>query len=491
LIDGRTAPAARTLAWTLFSLVALAACGDDATPRRPDVPTCPDVATAPGTLAARAARFEAIIPEWHVRPGQDLLHSALLAGDLQTFEHVDISDNTGFWTAIYTASQAFRYRVTGDPEALGSLKRTLRGQRDLLRITGVEGLFARSYIDPALPGMPTRQALEDHYPDCDLSVSHCKRWNWVDEGPYAGRIFKSDVSKDEYSGHMFTMGVLWELIDDPEVRDVVREVSGAVARHLMTNSLEIHDIDGVVTTFGHMHPLALDDLPGFNAALTLSWFRVAIAATGDRDIESYYENCLLHHDKTACPDPAIPTHSPHPEYLSTMGLNLGCKTNWNNHNMAQLSMYNLLRHERDREARESIERAYVEQMWGSNDIYPMRDQHNTLFTFFWEVNRPRGTEFPRKELNDAVCVLKRFPDLKYEHAVDTTQYPQTCTDRFDRPMTNVVIPLERREIDNYHWANNPYRMQVVEEQRNHIESPEDYLLAYWFGRYFGLLGPEL
>ena len=121
----------------------------------------------------------------------------------------------------------------------------------------------------------------------------------------------------------------------------------------------------------------------------------------------------------------------------------------------------------------------------------MRTQQNPLFTFFWEINRHPDTPFPRAELDDAVCVLKQYPDEKYRRAVDTTSYPEACTDRFGEPMTDQVIPVHDREADNFQWTKNPYKIKVVSEDRTRIESPEDCLLAYWMARYYGILSADL
>src|SRR5262245_23123163 len=150
----------------LVGIALWAACGGETSTRQNEYPVCAEVATAPGALAAKAAVFDEIAQSLHVRPGQDLLHNARLAADLSTFEKAIISDNSGLWTSVYGASQAFRYAATHEPQALANLKRALQGSRDLMRITGVPGLFARSYVDPSLPGFPSGEELTAAYSNC-------------------------------------------------------------------------------------------------------------------------------------------------------------------------------------------------------------------------------------------------------------------------------------------------------------------------------------
>jgi hypothetical protein len=57
-------------------------------------------------------------------------------------------------------------------------------------------------------------------------------------------------------------------------------------------------------------------------------------------------------------------------------------------------------------------------------------------------------------------------------------------------MTDVVIPIDDTGMDNFLWFRNPYEMESEPENRRIVESPEDFLLAYWLGRHFGLIAPD-
>jgi len=452
---------------------------------------CDDQAGTAMTLAQKAEAMDHAAVTWHLPEGQDLLFSVHLKEDLQTFDKVGMSDNVGTWTAFYAASQSFRYAATRDPEALANLRRVIRGEHDMLEITGVPGLFTRVIVNPALPGFPSADQLAVWYPDCDLSVKHCKKFIEVTEGPYKGLWFKNDVSKDEYAAHMFSMAVAWELVDDPEVRERVADIVTQVGDHLIDHALNITDVDGKVTTFGAMNAAGFDDWPGFDAVLSLSWLRLATTVGGDK-YRDFYENCLLQKSgKKAC----IPGEEPKPYtvYIKDMvGLDLGCKTNWNNHNMAQLSMYHLVRNEDDPEIKALYRDALAHQLWAPTDPYPMRDQQKTLYTFFYLVNRDPSDPWPSVPAHDAICTMKRFRETKNHFPVDTTtQYPTVCLDRNDEPMTDVVIPIDMQAMDNCLWLGNPYKPEVDPGDPKIVESPEDYLTAYWMGRYFGFITPEM
>ena len=454
--------------------------------------TCDEVVGTRMKLHEKARRFDELAETLHIRAGQNLLWSVFMTEDLASFERVDMSDNVGSWTAIYSASQAFRYAVTKDNKALLNLKRVMKGQLDMMRITGVRGLFTRVIVDPSLEGFPSAQQLDSWYPDCDLSKRHCKRFVEVKEGEYKGKWFKTDVSKDEYPAHMFSMAVAWELVDDAEVRGMVQEIVCAVGDHLITNGLRIRDIDGEVTTYGKVFATALDDFPGFNAALALSWMKLAGVVCKEK-YEDFYRKCLLQLDVE---DPCIEGEAPRSylEYLPLAGLDLDCKTNWNNHNMLELAYYSLIRMEQDPVLRQIYWDAYKRYVWDADDPRPMRIQKNTLFTFFYLANMPEGEEFPKEEAREAICTMKRFPEEKSHHAVDTlSKYKTVCTDRSGEPMASVqdFIPIDEDSMDNYYWNRNPWKLKKEEENRRIVEFPEDYLVAYWMGRYFGFISEEM
>lgn len=471
-------------------LVALTACSssNDGPDKPEPYPQCDDSDT---NLGALAESYDQIARDLHIRPDQNLLHAARVQADLTTFDEVRLSDNSGFWTATYAAAQAYRYRVTEDPEALENLQRVLRGMEELHDITGVSGLFARSYVRLGLPGFPTEQALLDSYPDCDLSVAHCKRWNHG-AGAFEGYMFKNDVSRDEYAGHLFAAGIAGRLVDDPEVQRIARKIAVNTAVHLLDNAMTFTDIDGEPTTFGAMSPASFGGFPGFLAVQTLAWFKAATLLSDDPRIEGFYRHCMVREDLSQCAAPELATSDPFTTHLRTMGLDLDCQTNWNNHNMAQLAMFDLIQSEDDERLVRIYQSTLEQQMWDVDDPRPMKDQRNSLYTFFHEINRNPAL-VPRDEarVETAICVMKTFPAVKYKRAVDHSRFPETCLGRKDRPMTDVLIPIQERLVDNFIWTRNPYRLRpTTPEDRQYIESPEDFLLAYWLGRYHGLIDED-
>ncbi|MGC9044599.1 MAG: hypothetical protein ACP5KG_12180, partial [Myxococcota bacterium] len=78
------------------------------------------------------------------------------------------------------------------------------------------------------------------------------------------------------------------------------------------------------------------------------------------------------------------------------------------------------------------------------------------------------------------------------YPVDTlNRYSAVCYDRGDEPLTDIIIPINEYGIDNFLWIRNPYKLKIEPENRLLVESPEDYLLAYWMGRYYGFISEDM
>jgi hypothetical protein len=218
--------------------------------------------------------------------------------------------------------------------------------------------------------------------------------------------------------------------------------------------------------------------------------RVA-AAAGGATYQAWYDDCLLKRGgPTACPAGLSP--KPYPDYYANTGLDLGCKTNWNNHNMAELSMYALLRTETDPDLRATYQAALRDELWAPADAFPMRDQQNSLYAMFYLVNKAAADPWPAEPARLALCTMKRYPAAKNHFPVDNfAAYPAACEDRSSEPMSDQLIPIEERAADNFQWIGNPYKPETDPGDPTWVESPEDYLLAYWMGRWFGFISEEM
>lgn len=478
------------------------------------------------TLAEKAEKYDRLARNLHIHPEHKrIAHVTLAEGyteDNATYENVidwDTGENDGLWTGLYIASQAFRYAVTHDEDALDNLRLMMEGMENGMRITGVSGLFTREYITPNIVGMSCPSNPSAYVPSPDKKDN---RWVKVDTDgtiiiydgvnsqwvrtehkvpvEFAGYCWLDNVSKDEYSGHMLALGVTYLLVDDEGVRSKAAQLLEEVADHLISHDMATVDWDGRITEHGRYWPLALDDFPGFNAILSLSYIKMAAVASNRQDIADFYWNCLLQKNGPIdCIDqPGTPPQS-FADWLTFIGLYVGhdgCKSNWNNFAMTFLGMFTLVWYEHDPAMRWIYADAFENQMFTHNDNYrDMRKQHNAAWSMMASSMKNVGPGSTGQDIwavNDAICALRQFPKSKSMPSIDTGEdmFPTDydCESRFEGSyLTFDPVPVYLRCPGTFTWWSNPYSHWHCTENPRHIKHPADYLLPYWMGRYFGYI----
>jgi len=392
-------------------------------PPQEDWSDCPEKDYLSGlTLKEKAAYYDWIVPKLHQVPADEPEHaeysrvfkiecdgpipSSIVPDEQLPFCKHSLSENNGLWTSLYVASQAFRYAATGDEEALEQLRRTLNGTYQMLKITGKPGLFTRDFRDPRLPQQyciedeePWASAATDneHYaryiPPAEDMVGNqfikidedgCfMTWDpalndgaggWAKDTEhctdtrFAGFCWQMNVSKDEYSGHMFAAGIVAKLIDDPQIHDMAVDILGQVGHHLVDNNFWINDYDGRNTRYGSAHAMALDEMPGSNAIMALAWIKEAAVATGDPELIAVYNDCLLQlSGELECIDQPFETPRDYREYLNNMGLALGCNSNYDTISIAELNYFNLIWFEEDADLRTAYRDAFRGETQGPDN----------------------------------------------------------------------------------------------------------------------------
>jgi len=449
-----------------------------------DWPSCEEVEAEP-SLAEKAAYFDQVAREQHLS-GDGLLRNLTLTEDLQSIEKYHHVENTILWSGIYLGSQALRYAVTGDSRTLENAETVVAALRQLTNVTGVRGLYGRSFARPGV---------KYNY-DGSGTVS----WTDSTAAGYEGWSFRNDVSKDGYDGLIFGYALAMEHFEDPALLDDIRQLLAEIGEHLMQNGLNIIDTDGEVTEHGALYHSAWDDFPGFNALLASSFIKTIQTATADEELDDFYYACLMRmRDHVECPDIETTDLGAYIESMEGM-LNLflpNCKQNYDNFDMCYQAIYPLLRREKDEQLRERLLDVLRNNMFHTDDpdhqsIAPIG---NSFFTFAYAAligDGPDDDPVLADAVNEAVCTLKLFPAEKFERYIPAGVQDEVCRTRLDKPAAAEPIPLDVYAFDNYLWRLDFFEIQEERsENRRLIWSPEDYLLAYWLGRYHGLIGPDL
>lgn len=512
---------------------------------------CPEKEAIGGqSLHEKAAYYDWIVPKLHQVPATakghesySIVHSISCDAAIPTRIVADaalpsckhaLAENSGLWTSLYVAAEAFRYAATHDAEALAQLKRSLNGTYQQLKITGKSGLYARDMRDPSLPMQYCIEAEEPYASATDDNLKYeryvppgqgmvgnsfvkvdtdgCfKTWDktlndgkggWVKDGAhctdtrFAGFCWQRNASKDEYAGHMFAAGIVAKLVDDPEVRAMAIDILGKVGHHLVDNAFWITDYDGRPTRYGSSNALSLDEIPGSNALQALAWIKEAAVATGSAELTATYEDCLLQLSGTKkCINQPFEKPKDYRLYLDSMGLAKGCDSNYDTISIATLNYFNLVWFEQDPTLRDTYRQKFRANTKGPDsagrDLWNEADPFkNFIIVSSQERGKYEAAEMT-KLVKDAVCSLKRFPTDNINRAKNSTSYPAWCDSPRHGSLTAEPVPIEERCNSVFEWWGDPNERESCAENLKAAEPPAGFLLPYWMGRYFGYISADL
>ena len=516
-----------------------------------DWSTCPQQDDLHGVrLKDKAAYYDWIVPKLHQVPATVPGHEAysrvfaihcdgtvpdsIVPEDQLPGCTFDLSENNGLWTSLYVASQAFRYAATGDAEALAQLRRTLNGTYQMMLITGKDGLFARDFRDPTLPQQfciedeePYASAPDDNGryvrylpPDEQMVGNNFVRidadgcflsWHdsanggtgrWVKHAEhctdprFAGFCWQNNVSKDEYAGHMFAAAIVAKLVDEPDVRAIALDILGKVGHFLVDHDFWINDFDGRDTRYGSAHAMSLDEMPGSNAIMALAWIKEAAAATGDPELKAVYSDCLLQRSgEHACIDRPLESPRDYREYLPTMGLAMGCDSNYDTISIAELNYFGLIWYEKEPGLRATYRNAFRAATLGPDsagrnlwaEANPFR---NMILTSMMESNDYDAGEV-LSLIDSAVCSLKRFHTDNIRRAKDSSGHAPWCDSPRHGSLAEQPVPVDERCSSIFEWWGDPNERETCDEDLTTAQPPAGFLLPYWMGRYFGYIDAEL
>jgi uncharacterized protein (TIGR03437 family) len=126
--------------------------------------------------------------------------------------------DSALWTGAYLAAESFHYAVTKEPATLQSVSSALGALEALSAITG-DNRLARCMVltsSPFAAGIASEEAAN--------SIISNPPWFWVD-----------NTSRDEIVGAFFGLGVAFDLVDDPGIKQrvssLVTLLIGFISRH--------------------------------------------------------------------------------------------------------------------------------------------------------------------------------------------------------------------------------------------------------------------
>lgn len=170
-----------------------------------------------------------------------------------------------------------------------------------------------------------------------------------------------------------------------------------------------------------------------------------------------------------------------------------CQTNFDHFDMVLQAIYPLIRRETDPSLAPRLRGVLDVGVWRPPDpdmAPPLYEAQLSLYTMMVGGLADATPDDPvfTTALDEAICVLRRLPQDRTDKTVAAGTQEAVCSNRHGHPNTDHVIPLEERHYDNFIWRLDPYEIPEAHAGTpGLVHSPEDYLLAYWLGRFHGYL----
>jgi hypothetical protein len=397
------------------------------------------------TLEEKADLIEENIAKRHYRNGWVANCIFQDPGDPSSFVH-EASDNDGTWTALYIASEVFRYRVMGDPAALERARNSLKALMFLEEVTPIDGFPARAAV----------RAGEERV------LKSGGEWHKGKDGEWE---WKGDTSSDEVDGHFFAYAVYYDYVEDEGDRSLIRSVVGRIMDHIIRNRFMLVDVDGERTQWGVWNPDLLNRdrywrlERGLNSLQILSHLKTAYHITGDPKYEEIYRDLAWREGYA----------------VNTIEQKITNPREWVYHDneLAFLAYFNLLRYEED----PALRRLYLlslERTWRH-----LRNDRCPLWNFIYGVLTGK-----RCDAGDAVETLRSIPlDMRCwtvdnRGRLDLSPNPERLGESIEP-----IKPAERYVTK---WDHGPYQLLGGDDGRTEDDGTFA-ILPYWLGRFYGII----
>ncbi|HYR86376.1 MAG TPA: hypothetical protein VE422_19980 [Terriglobia bacterium] len=355
-------------------------------------------------------------------PGYSQIVSYTRAGD------------SALWTGHYLAAEAFRYRVTRSPEAFTNAWRAVRGIHALLEITG-SGVLARCLVPVDSPYAMGIQQEES---------GHGIYYNRLRDRDY---FWIGNTSRDQYSGIMFGLGVAYDMIDDPDMRNLIRIDVTALLNYLLLHSWNVVMPDGrISTTFLHRP----DQM--------LSFLQVGRRVNSQRFAWIYAVYRSVYASSVVLP-----------VYLD----NIDDHNSYFKFNLNYINLYNLIRLEEDNSPSRQL---YM----GAYDMLRQRTQLHGNAHFNLIDGDLNGANSGR-DMETIMLLELWLQRPSRDYWVDLRGKYATCgTDRACNP-----IPVNERVNTDFLWQRSPFLL-FGGGFGTRETAAIDYILPYWMARRHGL-----
>jgi hypothetical protein len=264
-------------------------------------------------------------------------------------------------------------------------------------------------------------------------------------------------------GHFLLLSVAFDALGDKALNVRLVKAARLMMDYIVDHGYNLIDVTGKPTTWGRWSPEYFEgqgksDSP-LNAAELLSFLKVTEHLTGDAKYTREYQKVAVQMKYAA---------------QAARYKELREEINYSDEELAMLSFYPFFRYAKDRDMQKGLDQ------WWEN----CQREKNPLWTYIYSVGRPEA----KVDLKGALETLERMPmDLVSWKVVnsDRKEVPMDkVKDRANERQATVLLPPDERPVMK--WNGNPF----VVDGGNGGRSEDDggaFLIAYWMGRYLGLV----
>lgn len=343
--------------------------------------------------------------------------------------------DSAVWTGHWLAAESFRYRVTGDIEALRNVVTAILGIYSLTNVTGND-LLARCAVpkdSPFADGIIREESNNRAYDGTCLG----KPCSWI-----------GNTSRDQYISVFFGLGVAHEILADPAIRAATNDLITRLLNRLLSDAWVVRMPDGRLSTSFIQRSDQTLSLLAIGARVNPSRFSSRYSST--RFLEAPFSGIGV----------AAETLDPHNSYFKF--------------NLDVLTYYHLIKLEGNEFYRDMYENGY-------GVLRRTIDDHGNAH--FNMIDRALRGPDPRRDQETRDLLDEWLERPRRDTRVDWRGTYPSCgqEDRACDP-----LPVARRVRTDFLWQRSPFLLYGGGV--GNIETAGiDYILPYWMARFYGVL----
>jgi hypothetical protein len=398
-------------------------------------------------------------------------------------DYGDLQDSA-IWTGAYLASQCFRESAASDAadqaDAANQIQWALSSVERLFNVTGTPGLLSRFAFNTADPNVK--------------GLGFTKTANaangWLASKSMPGWMWLADVSRDQYTGVLFGLGVCNQITTNSNVRSRTSAAINAAVSLLYNNKWQIpaslgsQGTSANATGFIEVAWLKLAALSASTASAQASWQKIYVSTV------NLYNNNII----DALEEDLDPT----------MTSNVTQYYAWN---LSYMRFYPLLAYETNTSYLNYLKSLMTSKMW--NETW---SHENTFFTYLKmgtmgiqnnddqvamtqaktsleELAVRNRRDFPVNNTNNASLgrssLASKIGSLATKYNLNSISYVAGI----NPVQADTPIPMSSRAPDDFMWEISPF--QLTGGGTGTIEAaPVDTIIAYWLGRHYQFLSAQ-